>query len=50
MKLSQNALYLMLGIVLIINELKHDMISIMAFSFTGFQFIFNVLYLIVVTK
>ena len=43
-------MYLMLGIVLIINEFKNHLIPIMAFSFTGFQFIFNVIYLFVVTK
>lgn len=50
MKVSQNALYLMFGIVLVINEFKEKLVPILAFSMTGTQFIFNVLYLFIVTK
>lgn len=50
MRFSQNTLYLMIGIVLIIDELKQDMLSVLAFGFTGFQFVFNIVYLFVVTK
>ena len=49
MKVSQNALYLMIGIVLIINELN-KLVPILAFSLTGTMFLFNILYLFVVTK
>ncbi len=50
MRMSQNAMYLMIGIVLIINELKQDKIAIMSFALTGFQFVFNIVYIFVVTK
>ena len=50
MRVSQNAMYLMIGIVLIINELNQDKIAIMAFTLTGLQFVFNIVYMFVVTK
>ena len=50
MKVSQNALYLMIGIVLVINEFKDSFLPIMTFSLTATLFVFNIIYVIVVTK
>jgi hypothetical protein len=50
MRVCQNALYLMIGIVLIIDDIGQDKVAIMSFGFTGFQFVFNIIFLFVVTK
>ncbi len=50
MRMSQNALILMVGIVLIINEFRHELLPILTFSTTGTLFVFNVVFLFVVTK
>ena len=50
MRVCQNALYLMIAIVLIIDEIRQDKVSVLAFGFTGYQFVSNIIFMFVVTK